>query len=73
MSKIANTQRWSAGGVILIVIGVVMMQCAAAVFVSTEEPGTLLRVVGAISFFTWWIPVLLGIAVLAYGQFRRRD
>jgi hypothetical protein len=60
-------------GLILIVIGAVMMQIAAATFVATEQPGPSIGVIGAISLFTWWIPAILGFAVLIIGMFCRPD
>lgn len=66
-------RRWSsASGIILVVIGAIMMQCAAATFVSTDEPGQLLEAIGAISFFTWWIPVALGLFLLIFDRFSHR-
>jgi hypothetical protein len=69
-----TTRRWfTACGTILIIVGAIMMQVAVATFVATERPGALLTAIAGISFFTWWIPLLLGVVLLAADRFRRPD
>jgi hypothetical protein len=59
-------------GLVLIVVGSVMMQAAAGVFTATESPGPVIGFIGAVSFFTWSIPILVGFGLLVASGFRKR-
>jgi hypothetical protein len=64
----ANLTAWT-----LIAIGIAMFFIGGGVFAAAERPAEVVEQVGGISFFTWWIPVLLGGFMLFIRRYRRDD